>query len=67
MAPTTQISGVSGREVTTIEGLSPDSSHPVQKAWLAEQVPQFGYCQSGHLMDYPGRRRLSVQMLAMEQ
>ena len=46
----TQISGVSGREVTTIEGLSPDSSHPVQKAWLAEQVPQFGYCQSGQIM-----------------
>ena len=46
----TQISEVSGREVTTIEGLSPDSSHPVQKAWLAEQVPQCGYCQSGQIM-----------------
>ena len=37
-------------EVTTIEGLSPDGSHPVQKAWLAENVPQCGYCQSGQIM-----------------
>jgi isoquinoline 1-oxidoreductase alpha subunit len=36
--------------VITIEGLSPDSSHPVQKAWLAERVPQCGYCQSGQIM-----------------
>ncbi|HYE52360.1 MAG TPA: (2Fe-2S)-binding protein [Azospirillaceae bacterium] len=36
--------------VTTIEGLSPDRSHPVQQAWLAEQVPQCGYCQSGMIM-----------------
>ena len=36
--------------VTTIEGLSPDGSHPLQKAWLAEQVPQCGYCQSGQIM-----------------
>ena len=46
----TQISQVAGRSVTTIEGLSPDSSHPVQKAWLAERVPQCGYCQSGQIM-----------------
>jgi isoquinoline 1-oxidoreductase alpha subunit len=46
----TQISEVSGRAVMTIEGLSPDSSHPVQKAWLAERVPQCGYCQSGQIM-----------------
>src|ERR1700744_4256082 len=46
----TQVSNVAGREVTTIEGLSPDSSHPVQKAWLAERVPQCGYCQSGQIM-----------------
>jgi isoquinoline 1-oxidoreductase alpha subunit len=46
----TQISEISGRAVTTIEGLSPDSSHPVQKAWLAERVPQCGYCQSGQIM-----------------
>jgi isoquinoline 1-oxidoreductase alpha subunit len=46
----TQISQVAGRSVTTIEGLSPDSSHPLQKAWLAERVPQCGYCQSGQIM-----------------
>jgi isoquinoline 1-oxidoreductase alpha subunit len=36
--------------VTTIEGLSADGSHPLQKAWVAEQVPQCGYCQSGQIM-----------------
>jgi isoquinoline 1-oxidoreductase alpha subunit len=41
---------VAGKSVTTIEGLSPDRSHPVQKAWLAERVPQCGYCQSGQIM-----------------
>jgi isoquinoline 1-oxidoreductase alpha subunit len=41
---------VAGRKVTTIEGLSPDSSHPLQRAWIAEQVPQCGYCQSGQIM-----------------
>jgi isoquinoline 1-oxidoreductase alpha subunit len=41
---------MAGKSVTTIEGLSPDSSHPLQKAWLAEQVPQCGYCQSGQIM-----------------
>jgi isoquinoline 1-oxidoreductase alpha subunit len=46
----TQVSEIVGRSVTTIEGLSPDSSHPVQKAWLAERVPQCGYCQSGQIM-----------------
>jgi isoquinoline 1-oxidoreductase subunit alpha len=46
----TQLAEVAGREVTTIEGLSPDSAHPVQKAWLAERVPQCGYCQSGQIM-----------------
>jgi isoquinoline 1-oxidoreductase alpha subunit len=46
----TQVSEVAGRRVTTIEGLSTDSSHPVQKAWLAERVPQCGYCQSGQIM-----------------
>lgn len=39
-----------GKQITTIEGLSPDASHPVQKAWLNEQVPQCGYCQSGQIM-----------------
>ncbi len=46
----TRLSEVAGRAVTTIEGLSHDSSHPVQKAWLAERVPQCGYCQSGQIM-----------------
>jgi isoquinoline 1-oxidoreductase subunit alpha len=46
----TQVSEISGKSVTTIEGLSPDSSHPLQKAWLAAQVPQCGYCQSGQIM-----------------
>ena len=44
------ISLVAGKSVTTIEGLSPDGSHPLQKAWIAEQVPQCGYCQSGQIM-----------------
>lgn len=39
-----------GQKIVTIEGLSPDSSHPVQKAWLAMDVPQCGYCQSGMIM-----------------
>src|SRR5690606_11832542 len=43
-------SDVAGKSVRTIEGLSPDSSHPLQKAWVAEQVPQCGYCQSGQIM-----------------
>src|SRR4051812_20856750 len=38
------------KQVVTIEGLSPDRSHPLQQAWIAEQVPQCGYCQSGMLM-----------------
>ena len=41
---------MAGRTVTTIEGLSRDSSHRLQKAWLAENVPQCGYCQSGQIM-----------------
>ncbi len=45
---------VTGRNIRTIEGLSPDSSHPLQKAWLAEQVPQCGYCQSGQIMRAAG-------------
>jgi isoquinoline 1-oxidoreductase alpha subunit len=44
------VSSVSGKEITTIEGLSPDSGHALQKAWIAEQVPQCGYCQSGQVM-----------------
>ena len=41
---------VAGKAITTIEGLSVDSSHPVQKAWVEEQVPQCGYCQSGQIL-----------------
>ena len=44
------LSRAAGTDITTIEGLSPDSSHPLQKAWIAEQVPQCGYCQSGQIM-----------------
>jgi isoquinoline 1-oxidoreductase alpha subunit len=44
------LSEAKGRVITTIEGLSPNRSHPVQKAWIAEQVPQCGYCQSGMIM-----------------
>ncbi len=44
------LSDAAGREVTTIEGLSHDRSHPVQKAWIDHQVPQCGYCQSGMIM-----------------
>jgi aerobic-type carbon monoxide dehydrogenase small subunit (CoxS/CutS family) len=47
---TTPVSTVAGKTVTTIEGLSPDRSNPVQRAWIAEDVPQCGYCQSGQIM-----------------
>ena len=60
----TPVASVAGKKVTTIEGLSPDRSHPVQQAWIAEQVPQCGYCQSGQIMTAvaflkknPNRRR----------
>jgi isoquinoline 1-oxidoreductase alpha subunit len=46
----TPASAAAGRTVTTIEGLSADASHPLQRAWVAEQVPQCGYCQSGQIM-----------------
>jgi isoquinoline 1-oxidoreductase subunit alpha len=46
----TPVSAVASKKVTTIEGLSPDRSHPLQQAWIAEQAPQCGYCQSGMLM-----------------
>ena len=44
------VSQAVGKQIRTIEGLSTDSSHPVQRAWIAEQVPQCGYCQSGQIM-----------------
>ena len=46
----TRLAQVQGKPITTIEGLSPDGSHPLQKAWVAEQVLQCGYCQSGQIM-----------------
>ena len=46
----TPVSSVGAKSVTTIEGLSPTTSHALQLAWIAEQVPQCGYCQSGQLM-----------------
>ncbi len=44
------VSAAAGKNITTIEGLSTDNSHPVQQAWIQEQVPQCGYCQSGQIM-----------------
>ena len=44
------VSQVAGKRITTIEGLSRDGAHPVQKAWVEHQVPQCGYCQSGQIM-----------------
>lgn len=46
----TPVSAVLGKSVTTIEGLSPDGSHPVQMAWIKHNVPQCGYCQAGQIM-----------------
>ena len=56
----TPISLVEDRSVTTIEGLSPDGSHPLQKAWIAEQVPQCGYCQSGQIMQADSSLKIGV-------
>jgi aerobic-type carbon monoxide dehydrogenase small subunit (CoxS/CutS family) len=44
------VAAIAGKSITTIEGLSRDSSHPVQRAWIAEQVAQCGYCQSGQIL-----------------
>jgi len=49
-ACTTTAASAVGREITTIEGLSDDNSHPVQQAWIEDTVPQCGYCQSGQIM-----------------
>ena len=46
----TPVSAVEGRQITTIEGLSEDGTHPLQQAWIAEEVPQCGYCQPGQIM-----------------
>ena len=45
-----EVGEAAGKKITTIEGLSPDGTHPVQLAWVAEQVPQCGYCQSGMIL-----------------
>lgn len=45
-----RVGDIEGDTITTIDGLSPEGDHPVQKAWIAEQVPQCGYCQSGQIM-----------------
>ena len=67
----TAVGDVEGKYVTTIEGLSSDNSHPLQKAWIAEQVPQCGYCQSGQIMraaallkqtPHPSRRQIVEHM-----
>jgi len=67
----TPVGSVGARKITTIEGLSPDRSHPVQRAWIAEQVPQCGYCQSGQIMQaaallatnsHPGRDQIDRAM-----
>lgn len=55
------LEAVAGRSVTTIEGLSPDGQHPLQKAWVAEQVPQCGYCQSGQIMRAAALLRVNPQ------
>lgn len=47
---TLPVSAVGDRSITTIEGLSPDGTHPIQLAWIAEEVPQCGYCQSGQVL-----------------
>ena len=68
---TTPVSMVANRSITTIEGLSKDNSHPLQKAWIQEQVPQCGYCQSGMIMQaasllqnnsQPTREQILAQM-----
>lgn len=67
----TPVGAVGARRITTIEGLSSDASHPVQRAWIAVQVPQCGYCQSGQIMQaasllaqtpHPTREQVDVAM-----
>jgi isoquinoline 1-oxidoreductase alpha subunit len=50
----TPVSGTAGKQITTIEGLSPDGSHPLQRAWIDQQVAQCGYCQPGQIMTAAG-------------
>jgi isoquinoline 1-oxidoreductase alpha subunit len=67
----TAVGTIGAKQITTIEGLSADRSHPVQRAWIAEQVPQCGYCQSGQIMQaaallaknhHPKREEIDQQM-----
>jgi len=67
----TPVGSVGRKKITTIEGLSSDRSHPVQRAWIAEQVPQCGYCQSGQIMQaaslladhpHPSREQIDAAM-----
>jgi isoquinoline 1-oxidoreductase subunit alpha len=67
----TPLASIGKKKVTTIEGLSPNRSHPVQRAWIAEQVPQCGYCQSGQIMQaasllmltpHPSREQIDAAM-----
>lgn len=67
------VSEVKGRAITTIEGLSPGKLHPLQEAWIAEQAPQCGYCQSGQIMSaaallaatpHPSRQQIVDHMSA---
>jgi [2Fe-2S] binding domain len=60
----TSLSDVVGKKITTIEGLSAKGDHPLQKAWIAEQVPQCGYCQSGKGANAGGAQRLRNTLLA---
>jgi isoquinoline 1-oxidoreductase alpha subunit len=53
----TDATSAAGKPIVTVEGLSPDRSHPAQQAWIAHQVPQCGYCQSGMLMSVAGAMR----------
>ena len=57
----TPVSAASGKRVTTIEGLSPDNSHPLQRAWIELDVPQCGYCQSGQIMSAAALLAQTVQ------
>jgi isoquinoline 1-oxidoreductase alpha subunit len=60
------LSAVAGKSITTIEGLSADKSHPVQKAWIAESVPQCGYCQSGMILTAAALLKRKTQPTDME-
>ena len=67
----TEVGKIGARKVTTIEGLAVGANHPVQRAWIAEQVPQCGYCQSGQIMQaaalltktrHPSREEIDREM-----